>query len=192
MKRLFLAALALTALAAPAAAQQAHREGWWVEASGGYGYLRVGTQSQQVRRQVGVSGYLRGGRQLGRNVSLGLELSAYTGDTDTVTTHVGGLHAIAVFNPWGNIPLFLSGGVGVSDGRVQVGLPVNQVYEAKGTGVGLDFGAAYDIRVGQRFAITPSVSAHISALGDFIFSPTQKADDVIATVYQVGVGITWR
>jgi hypothetical protein len=192
MKRLILAAMALGALAAPVSAQQAHRQGWWVEAAGGYGYLRVGTQSQEVRRQNGVSGYVRAGRQIGRNVSLGLEWQGYTGDTDTITTKLGSLQMFALFNPWGHIPLFLSGGIGMVDGQVLVGIPVNTVYEAKGSGVGLNFGASYDIRIGQRWAIAPSVSTHISALGDFIISPTRKADDVIATVYQLGVGITWR
>ena len=192
MKRLILAALVLAAIAAPASAQQAHRQGWWAEASGGYGYLRVGTQSQEVRRQNGVSAYVRAGRQLGRNVSLGLEFQGYTGDTDTITTTLGSLQMFGLLNPWGRIPLFLSGGVGMVDGRVLVGLSNGQVYEAQGTGVGLNFGASYDIRVGRHWAITPSVSTHISALGDFVISPTQKADDVIATVYQLGVGITWR
>jgi len=192
MKRLILAALALAAVAAPASAQQAHRQGWWVEASGGYGYLRVGTQSQEVRRQNGMSAYVRAGHQLGRNVSLGLEWQGYTGDTDTLTAKLGSLQMFGLFNPWGHIPLFLSGGVGMVDGRVLVSLPGGQIYEAQGAGMGLNFGASYDIRIGQRFAITPSVSTHISALGDFIISPTQKADDVIATVYQMGVGITWR
>jgi hypothetical protein len=192
MKRPILAALALAALAAPAAAQQAHREGWWAEAAGGYGYLRVGTQSQQVRRQTGTSWYLRVGRQLGHNVSAGLEASTYTGSADTMDAHVSSLQAIAVFNPWSRIPFFLQGGFGITDGLVQVTVPPGQVYEATGTGMGLSFGASYDIHVGRRLSITPTVATHISALGDFIFSPTQKADDVIATAYLVGVGVTWR
>jgi hypothetical protein len=179
-------------LATRAAAQQAHRPGWWLEAAGGYGYLRVGTASNEVQRAEGTSYFVRGGRQLAHNVSLGLEYTSFRGDKNSASAYVDGIEAIAVFNPWSKVPFFFSGGVGISDGRVTVSIPTNQLFVAQGTGVGLSFSAAYDIRIGRHFAITPSVQSHIGALGDFHFSPTQIADDVIATAYQVGVGITWR
>lgn len=182
---------ALVAFAAPASAQQA-RTGWWAEGAAGYGYLRVGTADDQVRRSEGVSGLLRVGRKIGTRTSLGLEATWFQRDRDTTSIRVGALHAIALFDPWRSLPLHLQMGVGISDGRVTVAIPVTQVFEAKGTGVGLSFGVGYDIRVGRHLAITPSVATHIAALGDITFSPTAIADDVIATAYHVGVGITWR
>ena len=187
-----LAALLSSAMAGPALAQQAHRPGWWAEAAGGYGYLRVGNASNEVQRATGTSWYFRVGHQLAHNVSLGLEATTLRTSGDTANAYVNGLLGIVVFNPWSHLPLFFHGGLGLSDGKVVVSIPTNQKFQAQGTGVGLTFGAAYDIRVGRNFAISPSVQTHISALGDFHFSPTQIADDVIGTSYQVGVGITWR
>ena len=155
-----LAALMLGALAAPAAAQQAHRPGWWLEAAGGYGNLRVGTASNEVQRATGSSWFLRGGRQVSHNVSLGLEFTTFRGDQGSASAYVNGTHAIVVFNPWSRVPLFLSGGVGIADGRVKVSIPTSQIYDAKGTGVGLSFSAAYDLRVGDRKS-TRLNSSHI-------------------------------
>ncbi len=191
MKRAIVVPALLAALAAPAAAQQA-RTGWWAEGAAGYGYLRVGTADDEVRRTEGFSGILRVGRKIGSRTSVGLEGTWFVRDRDTLVTQVFGVHAIAMFDPWRSLPLHLQMGVGISDGKVQVAVPVTQVYKARGTGVGLSFGAGYDIRVGRRLAITPSVATHIAALGDFTFSPTATADDVIGTAYHIGVGITWR
>ena len=186
-----LAALLLGTVATPAAAQ-AHREGWWAEASGGYGYLRVGTAADEVQRTTGASFYVRAGYQIAHNVSFGLEATRFYASVDTANVYVDGATFIVLFNPSSHLPLYLHGGVGISDGRLIVDVPVQQKFAAQGTGVGLSFGAAYDIRVGRHLAITPAVQTHIAALGDFHFTPTTVANDVIATAYQVGVGITWR
>jgi opacity protein-like surface antigen len=191
MKRVIVVPALLAALAAPAAAQQA-RTGWWGEGSFGYGYLRVGTADDEVRRTEGASTVLRVGRKIGARTSVGLEGTWFVRDRDSALTQVFGLHAIAMFDPWRSLPLHLHLGVGFADGKVQVSVPVTQVFKARGTGVGLSFGAGYDIRVGRHLAITPSVGTHIAALGDFTFSPTAIADDVIGTAYHVGIGITWR
>jgi hypothetical protein len=181
----------LILLAASAAAQQPHRSGYTLEAAAGYAFHRIATSDSAVHKSTGTSEYLRLTRVLGSRVSAGLEFKAYQGSSDSVSTHVNGLEAIALFYP-GRMPLYLQMGVGLANGRVLVLDSLNRTFEGRGTGVGLSFGTGYELPMGPRWAISANASVHFAALGDIGLANGQVAEEVIATTYQLGLGITFR
>jgi hypothetical protein len=62
---------------------------------------------------------------------------------------------------------------------------------AEGTGVGLSFGAGWDIPLSRHFALTLNGSMFVTAIGDIIL-PGRTVDDVITSTYALSVGLVLR
>lgn len=186
-------------LAAGAWAQRPHRSGVWVEAGGGLGYVRISSSgSTVVTSAPGSVSYLRAGARLSDKVMLGIEnfgfvddmLGFFRADTSSVG-QTWSLSAVVLWYPWRS-GLFVKAGVGAAQGTFVVtppggGSPVT----TRGTGVGLTFGAGYDLKLSRKFALTTCLCGDIAGIGDVVL-PTARVDDVIASIYHVTIGITLR
>jgi hypothetical protein len=59
------------------------------------------------------------------------------------------------------------------------------------TGSGLTFGMGFDIGVFSWLALSGNLGTYVTAVGDVHVNGT-VVDDIIATVYEAGVGLTLR
>jgi hypothetical protein len=197
------AALVLTllvgVLAARAKAQRPHRAGLWIETGGGFGYVRIASSgSTTVTSAPGSTSYVAVGVLLSDKVLLGIEnagfvdemLGFFRGDTSSVA-QTWNLSVVVLWYPWRS-GFFAKGGVGVAQGTFTVaptggGAPII----ARGTGVGLNFGAGYDLKISRKIALTACVCADVAGIGDVVL-PSTRVDDMIASIYHVTIGITIR
>lgn len=184
---------------AVAAGQRPHRSGLWVEAGGGFGYVRIASSgSTFVTSAPGSASYLRVGALLSDKVMLGIENFGFVdnmagffhGDTSSLA-ETWSVAAVVLWYPWRS-GVFAKGGVGAAQGTFTVtpaggGGPVT----ARGTGVTLTFGLGYDKRVSRKFFITGCLCADIAGIGDVVL-PTTRIDDMIASIYHLTVGLTLR
>lgn len=186
------------AAAAPAAAQRPHRTGLWGEVSLGPGRIRINCSNcQKVLVSRGDAANLRIGGVLSNSVLLGLEnvgvgnrsFGFEQGDT-SVTAEMASVNVIVIWYPW-RYGFFLKGGVGIASGRFSVRTSPTDTTVAESFGSGLTFGVGWDQPISRKFAITANAGAFITAIGD-VRLPASIADDVIATTYQLTIGLTFR
>jgi len=154
--------------------------------------------STNVTSAPGSTSYLTVGGLLSDNVLLGIEnagfvdemLGFFRGDTSSLA-QTWNLGVVVLWYPWRS-GLFAKGGVGVAQGSFTFtptggGAPVT----VRGTGVGLNFGAGYDLKISRKFALTACVCADIAGIGDVVL-PSTRIDDMIASVYHFTIGLTLR
>jgi len=197
-RRIAAAALLLGAIATPLAAQRPHRTGLWGEAGFGPGRIRVNCSNcANVIVTRGDGGYLRVGGVLSNSVLLGIEASGTSNEAfgfeqgdSSVTADVAGVNVIVLWFPWRH-GFFLKGGVGVADGTFTVRTTPTDSTTTEAFGSGLTFGLGWDLPISRRFALTANAGAFITAIGD-VRLPASVADDVIATTYQLTIGLTFR
>jgi len=199
MRAGFVLTLLAGFLATGAEAQRPHRTGLWIETGGGVGYVRIASSgSTPVTSAPGSTSYLTVGVLLSDNVLLGVEnagfvdemLGFFRGDTSSVA-QTWSLAVVVLWYPWRS-GLFAKGGVGVAQGTFTVsptggGAPIT----ARGTGVGLNFGAGYDLKISRKIALTGCLCADIAGIGDVVL-PSTRIDDMIASIYHITIGITIR
>lgn len=194
-------ALVVTLAALPgvrAEAQRPHRTGFWLELSSGPGAVRIGCGGcADVTLSSGSTGDIRLGGTLTDKVLLGVEIFGFTDERfgfaphDTaVTAENSSLNAVVLWYPWHG-GVFLKGGVGVAGGRFTVKADTGPGAVNEGTGVGLTFGFGFDYPISRRFALTANAAAFITAIGDVQVNGA-AVDDVIPTMYQLGVGLVLR
>lgn len=185
-------------LARDGSAQYARRTGFWMEISTGPGFVRVGCAGcGDVITENGSGGFLRLGGALSSKVLLGVESNGFIDETfgfapedESVVAEASSLAAVVLWYPW-RAGIFLKGGVGLAGGRFTVPSDSAEAVEATGHGVGMTFGFGLDVPLSRRFALTGNAAAFIMAIGD-VRLPSVTVDDVIPTVYQVGIGLTVR
>ena len=199
MRASIIITLLLGLLAPGAEAQRPHRAGLWIETGGGIGYVRIASSgSTTVTSAPGSTTYLSVGVLLSDKVLLGIEnagfvdemLGFFRGDTSSIA-QTWSLSVVVLWYPWRS-GVFAKGGVGVAQGTFTVtptggGTP----FTARGTGVGLNFGAGYDLKISRKIALTGCVCADIAGIGDVVL-PSTRVDDMIASIYHVTIGITIR
>jgi hypothetical protein len=195
-----VAALAIAAplLAGPACAQRRHRSGLWAEVASGPGFVRVVcTGCEEIAMAAGPGGFLRAGGTITQRAFLGLETFGFSdetfgfdpGDTSVVAS-TGTLAVVLLWFPWRS-GVFFKGGVGAAGGDFIVTSTPTQADTAAGWGIAMTLGVGFDMPISRKFAITANAAAFIAAMGDVVL-PTRTVDDVIATIYHAGIGITWR
>ena len=185
-------------LSGRAPAQEPHRSGFWLETGSGPGAVRIGCSGcPDITTAGGSSGYLRLGGVLSPKVLLGVETFGFTnqhfafaGQAASVIAEDASLGAVVLWYPWRG-GVFLKGGLGLARGTFTVTPDSSPVLHATGTGVGLTLGAGFDLRLSRRFALTLNAADCITAIGDVVL-PGTRVDDVIATMYQLTLGLTVR
>ena len=192
------ALLAVALGAGTAAAQRPHRSGWWIELGSGPAAARVACGGcEDVTVVPGAGGLLRTGGTISDRVLIGVESFGFShealslGGSDTTTDAATATLTLDVlWFPW-RAPIFLKGGVGMADGEFTVRDTAGVIQKAEGAGIGLTFGLGADLPLSRRLALTLNAAAFITGIGDVVLLGT-RVDDVIATMYHVGLGVTWR
>jgi hypothetical protein len=196
-----LAAVLLFVLGTPVAAQRPHRSGFWIETGGGPSQIRVGcTGCEDVTRRAGSGGYLRLGGAVSDRVMFGVEswtladeTFGFARDDTSLVAENTSLAAVILWYPWRS-GFFLKGGVGLAYGDFTLPAETTLLAEpvrTRGTGVGLTFGAGYDLPIWRSLALTTSAGVWVTAIGDIVL-PAFRVDDVIATMYGATIGLTIR
>jgi hypothetical protein len=192
-------AVTLTALlGARAEAQHPHRSGFWLDLSSGPGAVRIGCGGcADVTVAGGTTGDIRLGGTLSDEVLFGVEIFGFTDERfgfaahDTsITAESSSLSAVVLWYPWHG-GIFLKGGVGLAGGRFTVKADTGQGAVNEGNGVGLTFGLGFDLPISRRLALSANAAAFITAIGDVRVQGV-LIDDVIPTMYQLGVGFVLR
>lgn len=192
-----LAVLAVVALAAQGA-DRPHRRGLWGEFSFGQGLVRVACAGcTQVVSSNGATSHLRIGGTVSDHVLIGGEIFSLLDEAfefslgvSTKTAETATATVVVLWFP-GKTGLFFKGGVGAAFGQYTIPTSATTADTSSGAGMGLTFGAGWDWSISRKFAITANVGAFVTAVGDIVL-PGRRVDDVIATMYQFGIGLTFR
>ena len=193
-----LTCIALLCAAEPAPSQQGVRSGLWLEGAIGTGTVRNGCGGcDAVTSAYGGTDYLRFGRSIGPRVLVGLEVFALTSSDIALGPSPAPVDAenrsIAPIVIWyvGQSGFFLKGGAGLARGTFTVRTAGGETVTTKRTGSALTYGVGFDIGILRWLALTASLGSNVMAIGDVPVDGT-VVDDIIATVYEVGLGLTLR
>lgn len=197
--RLLVALVLLTTGMSRIGAQTQSRSGFWMEAGGGTGAIRIGCASCLAPIALyGNSAYIRVGGTISSKVLLGIETFTLTDRTfalsngdSTVVVKNAMFAPVALWYPWAGGTYFKFG-VGVASTDITTpALEDSPAIVSNGIGSGLTFGAGFDIPLSRRFALTVNGGVYYSALGD-VGVNGNLIDDVITTMYNVNFAITIR
>lgn len=188
VRSLFIAALTIcgaTSLAAQSASNVPERQGFGISFGIGGGSAGAECDFCTSDRTTGLSGYLRLGGHLSQQVFLGFESNGWTNDEDGVTETLGFYSAVVQWYPSVGNNFYLKGGLGLSAYAATDG-----VDDITGTAPGMTLGMGYDIKVGQRFSLTPFVNAMFSTKGELKYNDESTGLNVSANLVQLGLGLT--
>jgi len=178
--------------------KRGHRTRMWGELGSGLGAVRVGCGGcNDVQFSGGPSGWIAVGGTLSDHILLGVEAFGFSDETfgftegDTSLVASNATLAMTVYWYPGSSAFFLKGGAGLAAGTFAVMPDTGALIETDGVGVGLTFGFGYDIPISRKFAFTLIANLYLTAIGD-IKIQNNFVDDVIAEVYQVALGFTFR
>jgi len=192
--------LLLLALLVPTSALSAQgiRDGFWLEVAAGQGTVRnTCAGCPGVTVGFGTTSAIRVGGGLNQRVLVGAELLTLHSPRVTLrpgvdpveSTHTSLVPVVLWYV--GRSGFFLKAGAGLARGDFEVieGLGAGQ--SVTKTGSGLAFAVGFDVAVMRWFALTANLGTYVTAIGDVTVNG-ELVDDVIATMYEAGVGITFR
>jgi hypothetical protein len=140
---------------------------------------------------------MRLGGTVSHKIFVGLEAFSLIDETfgfdagdETLFSENATLAAIVLWYPWRH-RFFVKSGVGLASGEFMVDASSDEPILSEGLGVGMSFGVGFDLPVWRSFALTTNAGVLFTAIGDVVL-PTAVVDDVIATMYNVSIGITIR
>lgn len=198
MKRLAWIVAALLATARAVAAQGELRQGFWLEGSTGTGTVRNSCAGcPGITVGYGSSNHLRIGGSLNRRLLVGVELFALRSSKITLASGAPPVDAenisVApiVIGYIGHSGFFLKGGAGLTRGNFTVRPESGEPVTTRRTGSGLTFGVGLDIKLLRWLAMTVTLDTYVAAVGD-VYVEDVLVDDIIATVYEAGIGLTLR
>lgn len=184
--------------------QRPHRTGLWGDLGGGRGQLRMcsSTCSDPIGAP-GVTGLSRIGGTLSDRVLLGAESAIFTnqafgfeeGDSNTIA-QMETVGVVVLWYPWRS-GVFFKGGVGVAEGRFTIDNGTAVPDSTEGVGIGMTFGVGWDLPISRKFALSVNAANYITAIGDIVLpgppgGPSRRIDDVIGSMLQFSVGLTFR
>lgn len=196
---LLLLCLGLAGCASSHRPQRPHRTGLWGEIMVGGGRLRMAcsTCGDSIIVAPGGGGLIRIGGTVSDNVLMGWESAGFLDETfgfaandSTTVAEMETVTIVVLWFPW-RAGMFVKGGVGMAQGRFTIPAGATQVDSTKGTGIGMTFGLGWDVPISRKFALTANAGVFVTAIGDIVL-PTSRVDDVIGTLYQFTLGITFR
>lgn len=200
--RVMLFALTVTAL--PLAAQEIRpiqrgpeRSGFWWGVGAGLGRAEIDCSYCTADAEGYPMLQLSGGVALSKGFAVGVQAAggakhdAYNGPSDNTATF-GDLNVSVYWYPISDGNLWLQGGVSRVLWRVTKDPVDSNTYHAVANG--LTGGIGYDIPLGRRASITPSIRAVWGREGDLINEDTDTSAPVSwkTTLMTAGVSITWH
>lgn len=196
-----LLAVSVACLLAPLglSAQNGIRQGFWMEGATGTGTVRNGCSScADVTVAFGPARHLRVGGAIARRVLVGLELFSLHSDglvfspgANPVDAENDAVVPVVMWYVGGQSGFFLRAGAGLARGTFTVQTDDEGPVTTERRGSALTFGVGVDVPLGRYLALTVNLSTFATAIGDVVVDDT-VVDDVIATVYEAGFGLTLR
>jgi hypothetical protein len=177
--------LLLTLTPAPVSAQA------WYTIGAGAGGNRISCQEcESIERFWSGSGYLRAGGTVGEHVRVGGELVFWQKSLEGSEAYLRAIEGVVLWHPTPPGGFFGQAGLGL--GRIRnVFTTGGTTVRASETGLSVMVGAGYDLRVGKRIYLTPSVMS-IAVPTATIDTPAGPLDNVVATLFFAGLGVTIR
>jgi hypothetical protein len=178
--------------------QRPHRTGLWGEFAGGGGQLRMSCSTcTDPINAPGATGLTRIGGTLSDRVLLGGESAIFideafgfsAGDSTTVA-QLETVGVVVLWFPWRS-GVFFKGGVGIAEGLFTIDNGTARPDSTEGVGIGMTFGFGLDVPISRKFAFTANAASFVTAIGDIVL-PSRRVDDVIGSMFQFSVGVTWR
>lgn len=165
------------------------RQGLWLAAGGGIGREDEScTGCTTMSRQTGTVAYLAFGGTLSSSVRLGADLTAWRKSTTVGDEYTGTLTAVALLYPFGTSGFHFKAGAGLAG----ISLEPSSFASASGTGPGGIVGMGYDLSLGRRVAITPTIGWMKGWTGDITQEGSVIAEKTSFDVVMVTVGLTFQ
>jgi len=180
----------------PTAAHAQPREGFWLGLGGGYGSAGVNCDDCAGEREGSGVGYLRGGWTLSPRTLLGLDINLWSKSAEEedveLTLNLYNFTGTMTFYPAASSGFFLKAGAGVSVIDVDADFDGSTLTADLGTGLGLTFGAGYDVRLGRMISLTPAIGYWYGRPGDLKFGSETLFTNWRQDVVEFTVGITFH
>lgn len=188
----FSFAFLIAGILLPAASQSqtaAKPSSVWMSAGVGGGWTRVSCAICRTQRDLGPTGYLRVGVPLRAGLLLGAEANLWTRENalegdEAAREWTRALGAVAYLYPRPGGPFFVKAGIG------QLSFQANDQLSTRS--IGLQLGAGYEFRVGNKLYISNYMNLLASSYGSLQSAGEQVVDDVNITLFQFGVGLSRR
>lgn len=192
--KLFIGILLIaTTTASTATAQRqgppvAANDGLWFGANVGQGFARVDCDICRGGRKPAFTGSLRMGARVHRRVLVGAEVTGWMRGDNQLDERIWALSGIAHYYLRGRPNLFLKAGLAAMSYRIE---DAQDVLSA--SSLGIQAGAGYDLKVGSRIFLTPSLMLSRGIVGGRLkFNGAEIPDRASLTLVQLGVGVTRR
>jgi hypothetical protein len=195
MRPISFAVACLLVLALPPASARAQvgesSNSIWVSAGIGGGWNRVSCSICRTQRNLGPTGYIRVGASVRDGVLLGAEVNGWMRERggDNGREWTGAIGPVAYLYPYPRGSFYVKGGLGYMKYRING----DEDDEAAQVGsIGVQLGAGYEFRIGNRLHITNYVNLLASSFGALRADDALVLDDVSVSMLQIGIGITRR
>jgi len=174
------------------AAHPQERQGFWIGFGAGYGSASLDCDGCDTSNREGsVTGFLKLGGTLSKQVLLGVEGNAWAKDQEGVRLTLGNFSGTLTVYPQASAGFFLKVGAGLAyfDTSVTEGAVTTSVNK---TGFGFLAGAGYDLRVGQNVSITPCVNYYYGRPGNVTIAGELVFGSLRQNVFDFGLGVTFH
>ena len=155
---------------------------WFADAVLGWGRLDF-----DIVRESSTAMFVNFGGTVRPNLLIGGEINGWAKSENDADWVVSSLMAVAHYYPSVTNGLFISGGLGFTQGSIDDG-----VDELTSSGVGIQLGGGYDWRVAKSFSLTPYVQYVRAFAAEAKLNDTGLGEDLNPNFFQVGLGFTWH
>jgi hypothetical protein len=189
----FLMIALLLVCASPALAQRqgppaTANDGLWFGANVGQGFARVDCDICRGGRKPAFTGSLRMGARVHPRVLVGAEVTGWMRGDNQVDERIWAVSGIAQYYLRRRPNLFLKAGLAAMSYRIE---DTQDVLSAGS--LGIQAGAGYDLPIGSRLFLTPSLTISRGIVGGTLkFNGAEIPDRASVTLVQLGVGVTRR
>lgn len=184
--RRVLATLATLALAFTSSLT-AQRSGFWADLGLGSGMQQLGCDICSGANNGGWAARAALGGTLNRRFRLGAELHGWTDRTEEIRYTFYSVTPAVYWHPAPRrVPYFLFAGLGLASYRA-----TDDNERMSSSGVGVTFGAGFDMPLAGNYALTPFASYTTSIRANLMYDRVHIADSH-ANLFQAGLGLTRR
>lgn len=191
MRTLSAIAIASVILAVPLHAQghPQTRSGFTISFGFGSGSATFDCNGCDTHSQNGGTGYLRMGGTVRPDLIVAGELNGWTKSQNGATLSISTADALVQWYPDVTGGFYVEGGIGAGSITTQYVFGNSTLTQSQ-SGVGYQFGAGYDWRVGRNFSLTPYAKYLSAQTGSSSYGSSNAK--LNAKVFQLGLGFTWH
>ncbi len=170
----------------------ARRSALWISGGADLGYATTECRLCNDEAAAGPAGWVQLGGSPSQKVLIAVEFSYWRADgATTAQEYVLGM-AVVRFYPFQNMPLFLTGGMGVGRYAEEGVSSTGNAWALSAHGFAYQAGAGYEFQLSDRFHLGPMVR-FVSAQGHkATVNQLGELQDMTGRWFRVGLQITWR